>query len=226
MKEVVETTKIAFAPFIPKEPASRSYGRGLDLEANTVGELLEQLGNGLPTESFGRLQALLGVSQRALAGYLGLSEATLHRRFAEGRFKAEESERLYRYLRKFHAFDQQRFVMLRWRQVVPVAPPRYEPHFDEHGRDIRVDRNAERSRRSCDGYTDHEPLFSPHRNGGAGDDHPHEQGRAAMGQMPSLARDDGFSWGSEHTQEKPDLGELLSSKRLSSLDEVDGAQWS
>ncbi len=29
-------------------------------------------------------------------------------------------ERLYRYLRKFHAFDQQRFVMLRWRQLVPV----------------------------------------------------------------------------------------------------------
>lgn len=30
-------------------------------------------------------------------------------------------ERLYRYLRKFHAFDQQRYVMLRWRQLVPVA---------------------------------------------------------------------------------------------------------
>jgi lysylphosphatidylglycerol synthetase-like protein (DUF2156 family) len=29
-------------------------------------------------------------------------------------------ERLYRYLRKFHAFDQERYVMLRWRQVVPV----------------------------------------------------------------------------------------------------------
>jgi lysylphosphatidylglycerol synthetase-like protein (DUF2156 family) len=30
-------------------------------------------------------------------------------------------ERLYRYLRKFHAFDQQRYVMLRPRQVVVVA---------------------------------------------------------------------------------------------------------
>jgi lysylphosphatidylglycerol synthetase-like protein (DUF2156 family) len=30
-------------------------------------------------------------------------------------------ERLYRYLRKFHAFDQQRFVMLRRRQVLIVA---------------------------------------------------------------------------------------------------------
>jgi lysylphosphatidylglycerol synthetase-like protein (DUF2156 family) len=30
-------------------------------------------------------------------------------------------ERLYRYLRKFHAFDQERYVMLRWRQILPVA---------------------------------------------------------------------------------------------------------
>jgi lysylphosphatidylglycerol synthetase-like protein (DUF2156 family) len=30
-------------------------------------------------------------------------------------------ERLYLYLRKFHSFDQQRFVMLRWRQVFMVA---------------------------------------------------------------------------------------------------------
>ena len=30
-------------------------------------------------------------------------------------------ERLYRYLRKFHAFDQQRYVILRWRQLVPVV---------------------------------------------------------------------------------------------------------
>jgi lysylphosphatidylglycerol synthetase-like protein (DUF2156 family) len=29
--------------------------------------------------------------------------------------------RLYRHLRKFHAFDQQRFVMLRGRQVLIVA---------------------------------------------------------------------------------------------------------
>jgi lysylphosphatidylglycerol synthetase-like protein (DUF2156 family) len=30
-------------------------------------------------------------------------------------------ERLYRYLRKFQAFDQQRQLLLKWRQVVPVA---------------------------------------------------------------------------------------------------------
>lgn len=30
-------------------------------------------------------------------------------------------ETLYRYLRKFHAFDQQRFVILKWRQLIPVV---------------------------------------------------------------------------------------------------------
>jgi len=29
-------------------------------------------------------------------------------------------EALYRYLREFHAFDQQRYVMLRWRALVPT----------------------------------------------------------------------------------------------------------
>jgi lysylphosphatidylglycerol synthetase-like protein (DUF2156 family) len=30
-------------------------------------------------------------------------------------------ERLYRYLRKFHAFDQERYVMLRWRNLLRTA---------------------------------------------------------------------------------------------------------
>ena len=90
----------SFAPFIPKQPFNRA-GVGLGLDIGSVGELLEQLERGLPSDTFGRLQTLLGISQKALASYLGLSEATLHRRFAEGHFKAEESERLYRYLEIF-----------------------------------------------------------------------------------------------------------------------------
>ena len=92
---------INFAPFIPKEQIPNQYGTGLGLEVSTLGELLEQLQQGLPTDTFGQLQARLGVSQKALANYLGLSEATLHRRFGEGRFRAEESERLYRYVEVF-----------------------------------------------------------------------------------------------------------------------------
>ena len=90
-----------FTPFVPGEQGSNRYGAGLGLSVNTTGELLERLEQGLPADTFGRLQSLLGVSQKSLASYLGLSEATLHRRFAEGRFRAEESERLYRYAEVF-----------------------------------------------------------------------------------------------------------------------------
>ena len=93
--------EMAFTPFIPKEQPPNRYGVVLGLEASTVSDLLERLEQGLPTAAFGRLQTLLGISQKALAGFLGLSEATLHRRFAEGRFRAEESERLYRYAEIF-----------------------------------------------------------------------------------------------------------------------------
>ena len=62
---------------------------------------MERLERGLPVDTFGWLQSLLGISQKSLASYLGLSEATLHRRFAKGQFRAEESERLYRYTEVF-----------------------------------------------------------------------------------------------------------------------------
>lgn len=94
-------TETTFVPFIPKESSPNHYGVGLGLEVSTVGDLLERLEQGLPAAAFGRLQTLLGISQKALASYLGLSEATLHRRFAEGHFRAEESERLYRYAEIF-----------------------------------------------------------------------------------------------------------------------------
>ena len=85
-----------FASFIPEPLREHELG-----QARNVSELLEQLRQGLPSEMFAQLQTYLGISQKALADYLGLSEATLHRRFAEGRFKAEESERLYRYVELF-----------------------------------------------------------------------------------------------------------------------------
>ena len=94
-------TETTFVPFIPKAPSPNRYGDGLGLNVSTVGDLLEQLEKGLPTAAFSRLQTLLGISQKALASYLGLSEATLHRRFADGHFRAEESEKLYRYAEIF-----------------------------------------------------------------------------------------------------------------------------
>ena len=90
-------TEVNLVPFVPEGQTPSRYGASIGLDVSTVGELLELLEQGLPVEVFGRLQSLLSVSQKTLASYLGLSEATLHRRFAEGQFRAEESERLYRY---------------------------------------------------------------------------------------------------------------------------------
>lgn len=49
-------------------------------------------------------------------------------------------ERLYRYLRKYHAFDQERYVLLRWRQVVRVAAALLLLEFgvDRRGRQHRA----------------------------------------------------------------------------------------
>lgn len=87
---------VTLKPFVPKKSHKRNWA-GLGLEVSSVSELLAQLEQGLPADAFGRVQSLLGVSQRVLADYLGMSEATLHRRLTAGRFTAEESERLYRY---------------------------------------------------------------------------------------------------------------------------------
>lgn len=94
----MDATHPSFAPYTPADRTPRRHGAELGLDADTVSELLEALEQGLPAESFERLKELLGVSQKALADYVGVSEATLHRRLKDGRFKPRESERLYRYL--------------------------------------------------------------------------------------------------------------------------------
>jgi putative toxin-antitoxin system antitoxin component (TIGR02293 family) len=83
-------------PFIPTPVEGESLGSAIGLHASNLTELLKQVQRGFHTSTFIELQALLDVSQKELAERIGLSEATLHRRFAEGHFKKEESERLYR----------------------------------------------------------------------------------------------------------------------------------
>lgn len=60
----------------------------------------------------------------------------LHRALARGVHVLDpliRLESLYRYLRKFHAFDQERSVMLRWHQVVPVALAMLTLEFSAQG---------------------------------------------------------------------------------------------
>lgn len=61
--------------------------------------IVEKVRDGLSMEEFHCAQGLLGVSEERLAGLLGMSRATLHRRKKAGHLDRSESDRLVRYAR-------------------------------------------------------------------------------------------------------------------------------
>lgn len=61
--------------------------------------LIEKVRDGLPFEEFYTLQEMLGVTEERLAGLLGMSRATLHRRKKLGVLDRAESDRLVRFAR-------------------------------------------------------------------------------------------------------------------------------
>jgi putative toxin-antitoxin system antitoxin component (TIGR02293 family) len=61
--------------------------------------VVEKVRDGLPMGEFHSAQDLLGVSEERLAGLLGMSRATLHRRKKAGHMDRSESDRLVRYAR-------------------------------------------------------------------------------------------------------------------------------
>lgn len=63
------------------------------------GTLLKELRKGLPFAELEALQSSLEVPLEKLAGFLGISKATLHRRRASGRLDIAESDRVVRYAR-------------------------------------------------------------------------------------------------------------------------------
>ncbi|MFZ9937743.1 MAG: type II toxin-antitoxin system Xre/ParS family antitoxin [Luteolibacter sp.] len=63
--------------------------------------VLDRVREGLPMVEFQTARALLGVSDERLAGLLGMSRATLHRRKKSGHLDRMESDRLVRYVRLF-----------------------------------------------------------------------------------------------------------------------------
>jgi putative toxin-antitoxin system antitoxin component (TIGR02293 family) len=63
------------------------------------GQLIEIIRTGLPVQELDVLRACLGVPMDKLVLKLGMSKATLHRRKAQGRLEADESDRVVRYAR-------------------------------------------------------------------------------------------------------------------------------
>lgn len=59
--------------------------------------LHQALHNGVPYSVFKQLASIANLEHKALAEYLAIPQATLHRRAKQGRFKVDESDRLYRF---------------------------------------------------------------------------------------------------------------------------------
>ncbi|MFT6241965.1 MAG: putative toxin-antitoxin system antitoxin component (TIGR02293 family) [Akkermansiaceae bacterium] len=64
-------------------------------------EIVERIRDGIQFREFSTLQALLEIPEEALGRYLGMSNATLHRRKKARRLSSAESERLVRFTRLF-----------------------------------------------------------------------------------------------------------------------------
>ena len=69
-----------------------SLGLRLDGPAKVIGAIRQ----GLPVSAFTRLSENMGVNESSLADIAGIARRTLVRRKSEGRFKPDESERVYR----------------------------------------------------------------------------------------------------------------------------------
>src|SRR5438105_4437508 len=65
----------------------------------TVHSQIERIEAGLSFRAVRNLQKALGMPLEKIAGVLGMSRATLHRRRIQGRIDKEESEKLVRYER-------------------------------------------------------------------------------------------------------------------------------
>lgn len=66
-------------------------------------QLYAAIERGLPSSSFAELASLLEMDRKLLAHYALIPQTTLQRRMKSGHFNTEESDRLYRIAKMFHA---------------------------------------------------------------------------------------------------------------------------
>jgi len=87
------------APELPElEEVDERY-KGSMLNEPEAANMIEKVRDGLPMSEFHALREMLGLSEERLAGLLGLSRATLHRRKVGGTLDRAASDRLVRYAR-------------------------------------------------------------------------------------------------------------------------------
>ena len=89
--------------FFPKDWTSGGTAEGIVAESQVEAQtpVVERIREGLYFREFVTLRKLLDIPEDTLAHYLGISNATLHRRKKSRRFSRAESERLVRFTRLF-----------------------------------------------------------------------------------------------------------------------------
>ena len=84
--------------FPTSSPGARTLSRLLRSKDISLARASRRIEAGLPFRLFAELAGKLDLTYVSLAAYLRISESTLYRRKAAGRFDSTESDRLWRYL--------------------------------------------------------------------------------------------------------------------------------
>lgn len=77
------------------------HGASIGIKSQNTTDIIKQIKKGLPVSSFEKLRKNLDLSEKALSVTVRIAKRTLMRRKREGRFKLDESERVYRIARLY-----------------------------------------------------------------------------------------------------------------------------
>ena len=77
------------------------YGASIGIKSKSVDGLIACIKNGLPVQSLSLLSTNLGVPEKRIALTVNIRQRTLTQRKKEGRFKPDESERVFRLARLY-----------------------------------------------------------------------------------------------------------------------------
>ncbi len=77
------------------------HGKSIGVKSKSVAGLIASIKNGLPVQSLRILSTNLGVPEKCIALTVNIPQRTLTQRKKEGRFKPDESERVFRLARLY-----------------------------------------------------------------------------------------------------------------------------
>ena len=82
-------------------PATSPLSSIEDVERSSTSDLLDRIEEGFPAALVSEMCEAMGLSQKEMADFLGVSPRTLERRLVKGTLTPSESDRVYRLIRLF-----------------------------------------------------------------------------------------------------------------------------